>query len=70
MLVLPVRVLLIDNEGKSHIAARVGRGPLLTAEGCNLDDSSHELELKEATLSQLEDVSDPCHRCCSPALEP
>lgn len=68
MIDLPARVVLVETDGRTHVAARVGRGPLLTSEGCNLDDSTAERELKETTHSELAGRT-LCQRCAIPALD-
>jgi hypothetical protein len=70
--VLEARGLIVTTGRTAHVGARVGRGPLLTSEACNLqlDETvgRRVLELKDANLSDLDDL-EPCLRCCLPALE-
>lgn len=70
--VLEARGVIVATGRTAHVGARVGRGPLLTSEACNLqaDETSERrvIELKDASLSDLDEL-EPCLRCCLPALE-
>lgn len=47
---------------KLHRGVRIDDGPLMTAEGCNLDDSVHPEKLT-AYQAFIEDWN-TCERCC------
>ena len=61
---ITARVVVVTTDQRTHLAAVIGDGPLLTAEGCNIDDSEHTVtEYKDD--SPLEEQL--CERCAIPA---
>lgn len=74
---LEARVTYVHNPGSNivHATARIGRGPRLSAEGCNLDDATDAAEypslgeLKRQLPEPIAQAVELCAICVLPAID-